>query len=281
MSAYLDDNEQSIVRTAAKALGINIVDDNTGRVNPNFIQLSASAEAHKSHNGSLADWTPSIKKGSAVQLIYRDANKEIARVRREAFKAAKETGYDPKRATALEVAAVVRAALEQASSNHRPTGKSIIREVARQRQHGEDWVMAVAKKPSKRLVRKALDDHEDHPVMQSIRSHDMLKANDKKDIANANLSATVDHLYRRYDIAAKLSRLEREVQKANALAEQANKRAEQAHARLDIVEVGKHWHEVAVEMRAAGASYGAIAAATGQSRSTVSSFIKRQESKEG
>ena len=96
----------------------------------------------------------------------------------------------------------------------------------------------------------------------------MLSSHSKRDISGATLSTTVKRLYDLHDVAARFQRLENEVAQVRAVAQAANQRC-------DIVEAGKHWHDVARAMRADGQSYGAIAKHTGQSRSSVSSYLTR------
>ncbi|EKG29635.1 hypothetical protein Pav631_5231 [Pseudomonas avellanae BPIC 631] len=74
---------------------------------------------------------------------------------------------------------------------------------------------------------------------------------------------------------ARLTRLE--TAQALMAAELAELRAFRiaTEQRLEVVEAGEHWHDIARRMRAAGDGPTAIATATGQPVNTVKSWVRR------
>ncbi|GEM_PF-3578821 len=271
---YLDDHEQARIREAVRDAGHELTDAN-GNASPALAQFHQSAQQHKRQHGVLEGWVPGTAKPVTPQAIWLDATKAKAAINREAAKAAKAAGHVSYRATPTEVAAVVRAALEFAEQTSRPSGRSILRAVASERGHSEEWVCAVAKKPSRKHVAAALEANRQHPTIQLLKRQGMLSSHSKRDISGATLSTTVKRLYDLHDVAARFQRLENEVAQVRAEVAQVRAVAQAANQRCDIVEAGKHWHDVARAMRAEGYSYGAIANHTGQSRSSVSSYLAR------
>lgn len=271
---YLDDQEHNRVRQAVRAAGHELVDAR-GNASPALAQFSQSAQQHKRQHGGLEGWVPGTAKLATPQAIWLDATKAKASINREAAKAAKAAGHVSYRATPTEVAAVVRAALEFAEQASRPSGRNILRAVASERGHSEEWVCAVAKKPSRKHVAAALEANRQHPTIQLLERQGMLSSHSKRDISGATLSTTVKRLYDLRDVAARFQQLEGEVAQLRTDLNEVRAVAQAANQRCDIIEAGKHWHDVARAMRESGQSYGAIAKHTGQSRSSVSSYLTR------
>lgn len=270
---YFEPREELRICQAVRNAGHEIAGPNGAT--PVFKQFSQSARDYKCHHGSLEGWVPGTAKPVTPQAIWIEATRAKAAINRDAAKAAKAAGHVSYRATPTEVAAVVRAALEFAEQTSRPNGRSILRAVASERGHSEEWVSAVAKKPSRKHVAAALEANRQHPTIQLLERQGMLSSHSKRDISGAALSTTVKRLYDLRDVAARFQRLEGEVAQLRTDLNEVRAVAQAANQRCDIVEAGKHWHDVARAMRAEGYSYGAIANHTGQSRSSVSSYLAR------
>jgi hypothetical protein len=257
--------------TQAKAAGVDCT-------SPAFRSFRIDAEKHRQQHGNLLGWTYSYSGSSTAQAIYRESFKAKAKIDREALALARAAGYKPRCVSESEVRAVIRTSLELADAHPRPNGRTIIRGIAKENGHDEQWIESVARKPAKRHVAKALVALADHPALQAIRVENMLQAVDKREIQSATLASTVSGIYRRCDIVNRLRALEARAASAEAKANAAMNEATRANTRLDFVEAGEDWHEVARRMRAEGKGYEKIAQATGRTKSGVQSFFRREQS---
>lgn len=236
-----------------------------------FQRLKAQALQFKQQHGDLIGWQPG-KGGASAQAIYRQGHREQARIARETREKAKAAGYRPHYATHCEVHSMMKTAHDNAFQMDRPSGRDILRRISGK---PDGWAEKVAGKQARKALRRSLQELTGHPTAQALRAQGVLTARDKQQVADSTLAGAVAALYSRADIAARLASLERRAAAAEAKADAALAAAERAHSRLDVVESGEHWHGVAERMRAAGASYGAIAKATGQKADTVKKAIRR------
>lgn len=137
----------------------------------------------------------------------------------------------------------------------------------------EEVARITSKTGARRKVKKALQKHAHHENAQR-----MIQTEGKREylrMAADTLSGSLEGIAVNMKTQARLARLEAA---ATALAvEVAELRAFRiaTEARLEVVEAGEHWHDVARRMLAAGSGPTAIAKATGQLVNTVKQFVKR------
>lgn len=130
-----------------------------------------------------------------------------------------------------------------------------------------------SKTGARRKVKRSLQKHAQHPNAQR-----MIQTEGKREymrMAADTLSGSLEGIAVNMKTQARLARLEAA---AEALAvEVAELRAFRiaTEARLEVVEAGEHWHDVARRMLADGSGPTAIANATGQLVNTVKQFVKR------
>lgn len=137
----------------------------------------------------------------------------------------------------------------------------------------EEVARITSKTGARRKVKKALQKHAHHENAQR-----MIQSEGKREymrMAADTLAGSLEGIAINMKTQARLARLEAA---ATALAvEVAELRAFRiaTEARLEVVEAGEHWHDVARRMLADGSGPTAIAKATGQLVNTVKQFVKR------
>lgn len=130
-----------------------------------------------------------------------------------------------------------------------------------------------SKTGARRKVKKSLQKHALHPNAQR-----MIQTTGKREymrMAADTLSGSLEGIAVNMKTQARLARLEAAT--TALAAEVAELRAFRiaTEARLEVVEAGEHWHDVARRMLADGSGPTAIANATGQLVNTVKQFVKR------
>lgn len=137
----------------------------------------------------------------------------------------------------------------------------------------EEVARITSKTGARRKVKRSLQKHAQHPNAQR-----MIQSEGKREymrMATDTLAGSLEGIAVNMKTQARLARLEAA---AEALAvEVAELRAFRiaTEARLEVVEAGEHWHDVARRMLADGSGPTAIAKATGQLVNTVKQFVKR------
>lgn len=235
----------------------------------------AKAEQYKLKHGELAGWT--VHGGGDAQSVYREHFKREQASRRQAQKELTAIGHKALYPTYHAVKDMLTAAHDSAFEAVRPSGREILRGL----HTDQEVVVTFAKRVPKKHTRRALSELQSHPTSKRLEKQGLRGARDIAAITGASMAGSVAELYRRADVAKRLEQqdvLVLEVADLKARLAALEARATACEARHEITEAGGHWHEVAARMRADGASYGAIAKATGQGRSTVSQFILRQQS---
>ncbi|MDT3718401.1 hypothetical protein [Pseudomonas oryzihabitans] len=206
---------------------------------------------------------------TAQSIVRRHMGKAKAQ-RQEMTKELNALGYLGRYASAGEVLDLMTAAHDCALGADRPSARALLRH-----QVGEADAPRLASTRS-RHVKSAMRKLENHPTAKLMETQGMRTARDVSEICRSTLAGGVQALYQRADVAKRLAGL------SDTQAEQAREiavlkaRLAALETRQDVAESGEHWHDVAKRMRFDGASYGAIAKSTGQSRSTVSSYLARQ-----
>ncbi|MBP0938720.1 hypothetical protein V2K16_00575 [Pseudomonas alliivorans] len=236
----------------------------------------AKAEQYKLKHGELAGWT--AYGGGDAQSVYREHFKREQASRRQAQKELAAIGHKALYPTYRNVKDLLTEAHDRAFSTkeERPSGREILRGL-----HADhEVVVTFAKRIPKKHTKRALGELRGHPTSKRLERQGLRSARDLAAITGATMAGSVAELYQRADVAKRLEQQEmltQEVAGLKARLAALEARTAASETRHEITEAGGHWHEVASQMRADGASYGAIAKATGQGRSTVSQYILRQQ----
>lgn len=251
--AWDDCTDGFTVRRRMKETGIALDGNNIERA-------TNSAMKYLKLHGNLDAWTPVLSLGRAFKQI----DEEAAAKRKELIKAA---GFQPRYATEEEVRNVLTQAHEVCMTDEdKPSASALFR-----KQHvpaKEANKLASRSSPHTSKVWREL---ESHPARKAMRDQGVLSHRKERAAITGSIAGTVASLY---DLAGhtkdrqRLSNVESEVALLKVqLAALAQRQA--------VTESGEHWHDIAKRMRAQEASYGAIAEATGQSRNTVISYLRR------
>ncbi|WP_286790458.1 MULTISPECIES: helix-turn-helix domain-containing protein [unclassified Pseudomonas] len=262
MSAYLDHNEQLAVQAAAAKLGISVIDER-GYITPAYSQLSGSAASHKQQHGSLADWSPRIRKGSNLAAEFARIDREADAKRKAATQAA---GIQPRYASKAEVQHVMRVAHDACMTDDQPSASAMLREAG----VPAEEATRLASKHSIH-TEKAWQELENHPARVAMREHEVTSRRKERGALSGSLAGTVAALYSLAEHTKdrqRLSAIEDEVAKLKA-------RVASLETRQTVTEIGEHWHDIARCMRASGATPTEIAKATGQLVNTVKQYLKR------
>ncbi len=235
----------------------------------------AKAEQYKLKHGELAGWTVHGGGGDA-QSVYREHFKREQASRRQAQKELAAIGHKALYPTYRNVKDVLTEAHDRAfyAKEERPSGREILRGL----HADQEVVVTFAKRIPKKHTKRALGELQGHPTSKRLERQGLRGARDLAAITGATMAGSVAELYQRADVAKRLEQQEaltQEVADLKARLAALEARTAASEARHDITEAGGHWHDVAKRMRAEGASYGAIATATGQKSDTVKKFIQR------
>lgn len=160
----------------------------------------------------------------------------------------------------------IREGLDDIAQGRAPSGTRYLRN----RGKGAEYVNKVRSLRNDSQNAKALQSLSEHTVMRVINE----SALEVSAMYRGTLSGCLKNVAAHYINAEKLTeQVRREVAKATAslISEQAA-----TNKRLEIVEAGEHWHDVARRMRSEGRGPSAIAQATGQKLNTVKVYLKRQ-----
>ncbi|WP_312906183.1 hypothetical protein [Stutzerimonas nitrititolerans] len=223
-----------------------------------------SAKKYLTQHKTLDGWCPLA--GGTGDTFQQARFKLHQRHKEEARELAKQ--YDRKAHWLSQKATdqCIREGLDDIAEGKAPSGIRYLRN----RGKGDEYVNKVRSLRNDSQNAKALESLAGHTVLRSI--HD--SALEVSAMHRGTLSGCLKNVAAHYINAEKLSeQVRREVAKATA-----SIRAEQAATsrRLEVLEAGEHWHNIAKRMRAENVSYGAIATATGQKVDTVKKYLKRQ-----
>lgn len=232
------------------------------------------AEQYKLKHGELAGWTLSC--GGNAQYVYREHFKREQASRRQAQRELAAMGHKALYPTYHAVKDMLIAAHDRAFDprENRPSGREILRGL----HADQEVVVTFAKRVPKKHTRRAMSELQGHPTSKRLEKQGLRGARDLAAITGATMAGSVAELYRRADVAKRLEQqdvLALEVADLKARLAALEARSAASEARHEITEAGGHWHYIATRMRAEGASYGKIATATGQGRSTVSKYLLR------
>lgn len=184
----------------------------------------------------------------------------------EARELAKQFGRKAHWLTQQDTDQCLRAGLDDIAQGKAPSGTRYLRTLEK----GPGFVDKVRSLRNDSQNAKALETLAEHTVMRSINE----SALEVSAMHRGTLSGCLKNVAAHYINAEKLTeQVRREVAKATAslISEQAA-----TNTRLEIVEAGEHWHDVARRMRSEGQGPSAIARATGQKLNTVKVYLKRQ-----
>lgn len=204
-----------------------------------------------------------------AQAVVRRHHGKVKALHRELSQELHAIGYCGRYATAGEVLDLMTEAHDRALDAARPSARAILRQ-----QVGEEPAPRLATTKS-RHIKSAMQKLADHPTARLMEAEGMRTARDVSEICKSSLAGGVAALYRRADVAKRLAGL------TDTQAEQAREiaalkvRLAALETRQDVAESGEHWHDIAKRLRSEGATYGAIAKATGQGRSAVSNYLLR------
>lgn len=192
-----------------------------------------------------------------ANALYR-LNKEHAERVRSLLKA---HGKKAHRLTQADVNAVFSFGLGQIADGRGPSAKAALESLGKE----TAWVNSVRCRKTPKQNRSALEHHAQHPVLQAIGGSPLEVGPLHEGTMAHSLKAVRKHFLN----AQMLELIQSQVQ------EQVSKALKQHDARLEIIEAGGHWHDVARRMLAGGSGPTAIANATGQKVNTVKQFLKR------
>ncbi|KMY03125.1 hypothetical protein V476_19095 [Pseudomonas syringae KCTC 12500] len=245
-------------------------------ISPNDLpRYTAVAEQYKLKHGSLSGWLPNG--GGSAQAIYREHFKRDQASRKQARQELEAMGHRSIWPTYRNVKEMLLEAHERAfdAKEDRPSGRDILRGL----HPDKEVVVTFAKRVPKKHTRRALGELQDHPTSKRLDKQCMRTARDISSIAGSTMAGSVAELYMRADVAKRLEQqdeLAQQVAKLQAQVCELQALTAASEKRHEVTEAGGHWHDIATRMRAEGASYGQIAAVTGQGRSTVSKYLLRQ-----
>lgn len=192
-----------------------------------------------------------------ANALYK-LNKEHAERVRDLFK---KHGKKPQRLTQADVTAVFAYGLDKIEAGAAPSTKAALTSLGKE----DAWVNSVRCRKTPKQNLRALEHHAVHPVLQTI-SGSPLKAGPLHEGTMAHsLKAVRKHFLNAQMLELIQSQVQAEVAKA----------LRQHDTRLEIIESGEHWHDIARRMRVDGKGPKAIASATGQPVNTVKSWVRR------
>lgn len=226
----------------------------------NFDRATASAKKYLNLHGSLEGWTPLVSLGRAFKQI----DEEAAAKRRELIRTA---GFQPRYATEEEIRKVLTQAHEVCmTDDEKPSASALFRQQCVSAKDANK----LASRPSPHTG-KVWRELESHPARTAMREQGVLSHRKERAAVTGSIAGTVASLY---DLAGHTKDRQR---LSNVESEMAQLKAQLAalSQRQTITESGEHWHDIAKRMRAGDASYGDIAKATGQSRNTIVSYLRR------
>jgi hypothetical protein len=255
--AWDDFIEGPIVTSRMKAAGIE-------RTAATVARATTSANKHFVEYGTLDGWC--LAAGGKGETFQQARFKLHQRHKEEARELAKQHGRKAQWLSQQDTDQCIREGLNDIAEGKASSGTRYLRN----RGKSDEYVNKVRSLRNDSQNAKALQTLADHTVMRVIHE----SALEVSAMHRGTLSGCLKNVAAHYINAEKLSeQVRREVAKATA-----SIRAEQAATskRLDIVEAGEHWHDIAKRMRAENVSYGAIATATGQKADTVKKYLKRQ-----
>ena len=264
-SNWHEPTDVPFVIRALKEVGISLA---------HLSQYVAKAEQYKIKHGELAGWT--VNGGGNAQAVYREHFKREQASRRQARDELAKLGHKAIYPTYRNVKDLLTEAHDRAfyAREDRPSGREILRGL----HADQEVVVTFAKRIPKKHTKRALGELQGHPTSKRLEKQGLRGARDLAAITGATMAGSVAELYQRADVAKRLEQQEaltQEVADLKARLAALEARTAASEARHDITEAGGHWHDVAKRMRADGASYGAIATATGQKPDTVKKFIQR------
>ncbi|HDS0931095.1 TPA: hypothetical protein QDZ23_005871 [Pseudomonas putida] len=224
----------------------------------------ASAQTFLAQHGTLDGWSPTA--GELGGTFQQARFKMHQRHKEEARELAKQHGRKAQWLNQKDTDQCIREGLDDIAQGRAPSGTRYLRN----RGKGAEYV---------NKVRSLRNDSQNAKALQSLAEHTVLRTIDESALEvsamhRGTLSGCLKNVAAHYINAEKLTeQVRREVAKATAslMVEQAA-----TNKRLEIVEAGEHWHDIARRMRSEGQGPSAIAQATGQKLNTVKVYLKRQ-----
>ncbi|QDZ29895.1 hypothetical protein [Noviherbaspirillum sp. UKPF54] len=220
-------------------------------VSPHFREAVRDRLAIEGYNGSA--------KARSLVMQWQREDKIRAKQRMQELRVAGCELYSPRPG---DYTAVVRVLLDGCEDGTYPTARESAQVVA-----GDKAPKLVAK-TSKKCMKQAYRDNEDHPGMRRIRTvadNSTLTA-----MASGSVSSCLGALTNSHKLARRLERIELEQAELKARVSAAEAEAARANARIDASE---QWKADAVELYRAGKAYSSIAKITGKSKSTIGNHI--------
>ncbi|MFV3412234.1 hypothetical protein ACNFH8_08215 [Pseudomonas sp. NY15436] len=224
----------------------------------------ASAKQYLATHACLDGW--SLTATSGTESFQQARFKLYQRHKEEARELARQHDRKAHWLSQKDTNQCIREGLDDIAKGKAPSGTRYLRN----RSKGDEYVAKVRSLRNDSQNAKALRNLSGHDVMRTINE----SALEVSAMHRGTLSGCLKNVAAHYINAGKLAeQVRREVAKATA-----GIRAEQAaHTkRLEVVESGEHWHDIAKRMRSQGAGPTAIAHATGQKLNTVKVYLKRQ-----
>ncbi|OSR70521.1 hypothetical protein BV326_02913 [Pseudomonas syringae pv. actinidiae] len=192
-----------------------------------------------------------------ANALYK-LNKEHAERVRDLLK---KHGKKPQRLTQADVTAVFAYGLGKIEEGSAPSTKAALSGLGKD----DAWVNSVRCRKSPKQNLRALEQHADHPVLQTISGSPLEVGPLHEGTMAHSLKAVRKHFLNAQMLELIQSQVQAEVAKA----------LRQHDTRLNIIESGEHWHDIARRMRAEGKGPKAIATTTGQPVNTVKSWVRR------
>lgn len=170
-------------------------------------------------------------------------------------------GKKPHRLTQADVNAVFSYGLGQIGEGKGPSAKAALETLGRE----TAWVNSVRCRKTPKQNCSALEHHATHPVLKAISGSPLEVGPLHEGTMAHSLKAVRKHFLNAQMLEFIQSQVQAEVSKA----------LRQHDTRLEIIEAGEHWHDIARRMLTTGNGPTAIAKATGQKVNTVKQFLKR------